>query len=157
MAPPLASPVLNFLALAAMSVWVGGFVAIVVVTRVARGQLDRPEQVDFFRSLGRSYGVVGGSALAVGLICGGLLLSWREWDAGSLLAVLLAATLVGATAAGVLQARGMTRLRHAAVHHPGDSELAARVAGGARRALVLRGTIGAATLALLAVVASLVD
>lgn len=156
MALPAASPVLNFVALAATSVWVGGFVAIVVVTRVARAQLDRPAQVAFFRSLGRSYGVVGGSALVIGLLCGGLLLSQREWDAGSLVAVLVAVALLGVTVAGVIQARGMTRLRGAAISSPSDSELAARVGHGARRALILRGAIGASSLMLLAVVAALI-
>jgi putative copper export protein len=49
-----ASPVLVFVALVAACVWVGGFVAIAVVARVARRQLERGARVAFFRALGRT-------------------------------------------------------------------------------------------------------
>ena len=150
-----ASPMLVFLALASGGIWFGGFVAIAVVTTVARGQLEPSDQVSFFRTLGRSYGVIGGVALVVALLSGGILLAGRPWDGMALAAVLVAAALIGATAAGVVQARGMTRLRERAVSGARDAELDARVRRGAIRAAALRATIGALSIALLAVVAAL--
>lgn len=44
---------LLFLHLVAVSVWVGGFVAIAVAARVVRRELPMPAQVALFRSLGR--------------------------------------------------------------------------------------------------------
>ncbi|MQA73744.1 MAG: hypothetical protein GEU88_05265 [Solirubrobacterales bacterium] len=155
MALAAAHPLLVFVELLAASVWVGGFVAIAVVTRVARRQLDHPQQVAFFRALGRSYGVVGGVALVIALAGGAALLSERDWDGAALPAVMLAAALLIATLAGVVQARGMTRLRQRSVCDPADAALAARVRRGAVRALALRAAIGALTLALLALVAVL--
>ena len=148
------SPLLVFVALLAASVWVGGFVAIAVVTRVARAQLDRRTQVSFFRALGRTYGIVGCSALAVALISGAALLSSREWDGAALGAVLIAAALVAATAAGIVQARGMTRLRRDAAESA-DPEIGARLHRGAIRAAALRATIGMLSIALLALAAAL--
>lgn len=150
-----ASPLLAFVALLAGCVWVGGFVAIVVVARVARRQLERPAQVGFFRAVGRSYGIVGGSALVVALGSGAGLLASHPWDATASAAVALGAALALATGAGVVQARGMTRLRQRSLREPADSALAAQVRRGAVRAGALRATIGALSLALLAVSAVL--
>ena len=105
--------------------------------------------------LGRGYGVVGGLALGVALLTGGALLSQRGWDKWSAVAVLLALALVLATGAGVVQARGMTRLRQRAVREPRDLALTAHIEHNARRALFLRGLIGALTVALLALGAAL--
>jgi hypothetical protein len=135
--------------------WVGGFVAIAVVTRVVRRQLPMPAQVAFFRSLGRGFGVVGRLALGVALLTGGALLSRRGWDEWAAVAVVLAVALVLATGAGVVQARGMTRLRQRAVREPRDAALTARIERNARRALDLRALIGALTVALLALGAAL--
>jgi uncharacterized membrane protein len=149
------SGLLLFVHLLAACVWVGGFVTIAVVARVARLELAAPARVSFFRSLGRSYGVVGSAALAVALLTGGALLSRRGWDAWAVVAGLVALALVLATGAGIAQARGMTRLRQQAVDDPGDPGLAARIQRSARRARILRGLIGALTVALLAVGAAL--
>jgi len=140
---------LVFVALLAACVWVGGFVAIAVVARVARRQLEPGARVAFFRALGRSYGVVGGIALAVALASGAALLAHQAWDATALAAILVAVALVLATVAGVAQARGMTRLRGSALRNA-DEALAARVRTGAARAAVLRAAIGALSVALLA-------
>lgn len=147
---------LTFIALLGASVWVGGFVAIVVVNRVAGRQLDPPDRVSFFRDLGRSYGAVSSVALALALISGGILLSGREWDGLALAAVILAAAVVVATAVGVAQARRMTRLRQAVIDAPDDDALATRVQRDSRQAVVLRTLIGVLSMALLAVAAGLV-
>ena len=109
----------------AAAVWIGGMLAVLVVARVAGAALGAGERVAFFRGLGRAYGPAGGSAV-------------------------VAAGLVAATAAGVAQARRMTVLRQDALRDPGSLELAAKVRQGARGAAVLRATIAALSLALLA-------
>ena len=141
---------LVFVHLLAACVWVGGFVAIGVVARVARRELEAPAGVAFFRSLGRSYGKVGGSALAVAVLTGAALLAQHGWDRTAGAAALLALALILATAAGVVQARRMTRLRQRALHEPLDPVVDALIAQGARRALILRATIGTLSLVLLA-------
>jgi uncharacterized membrane protein len=144
------SAVLVFVHLLAACVWVGGFVAIAVVARVARRELEAPARVAFFRALGRSYGRVGGSALAVAVLTGAALLAQRGWDRVAGATALLALALILSTAAGVAQARRMTRLRQRALHEPLDPVLDALIDQGARWALILRTTIGTLSLALLA-------
>jgi uncharacterized membrane protein len=132
------------------SVWVGGYVAIAVVARVATRILDLGQRVAFFRVLGRSYGVLGSAALLVALSTGASLLRGRPWDGTLTASTLLAAALVLALAVGVGQARRMTGLRRGALADPADSELAGRVRRGARSAALLRAAIGLLTLALIA-------
>ena len=150
-----ATPVLVFLALLSCSIWVGGFVAIAVVARVARAQLDGPSRIAFFRELGRRYLVIGLTALATALATGAALLAERHWDATALAAVVVAAALLLVTATGIAQARGMTRARARAIRAPHDAALAERVRRGAVRAAILRISIGALTLALLGLAAAL--
>jgi hypothetical protein len=61
-------------------------VALAVATRAARRELSAGAEVAYFRSLGRSYGPVGGAALAVALLMGAAFLSQRGWDSGAALA-----------------------------------------------------------------------
>ena len=147
--------VLAFVALLAGSIWVGGFVAIAVVARIVRSQLDRPAQIAFFRALGRRYLVVGLCSLLVALGAGAALLAQGDWDGTASAAAGVAGALLVATVAGVAQARGMTRARARAVRAPDDPVLAQRVRRGAVRATVLRAAIGALTLALVALAAAL--
>jgi uncharacterized membrane protein len=147
--------VVIFLALLGSSIWFGGFVAIAVVARIARRQLDRPAQVAFFRALGRRYIVVAAPALVVALAAGGVLLADRPWDGTALAAVLTASALVLVTGAGVAQARAMTRLRQRVLREGDDEALATRLHRGALLANVLRAAIGLLSLALLALAAVL--
>ena len=144
------SPLLLFGHLLATCVWVGGLVAIAVATRAARGALPAGAQVAYLRALGRSYGLIGGAALAVAVLTGAALLSRRGRDAPAVATAAIAFALITVTAAGVLQAREMTSLRQRLAVLPEDAVLARLVARGSRRALALRGTIAALTLALLA-------
>ncbi len=155
MALALLDPVLAFGALFGACVWVGGFVVIGVVVGVARRQLDPPAQVAFFRLLGRRYLPIGCAALALALGAGGGLLRSRRWDGTALAAVLVAAVLVVTLAAGVAQARGMTRLRARLLDAPADLALSGRVRRGAVRAAALRASIGLLSLVLLGLAAVL--
>lgn len=139
----------------AAAIWVGGFVALVVVTWVARVTLEPAARVVFFATLGRGYGVVGGLALLVGLATGALLLAGRPWDGVLVATVTVAALLVVSTIVGVAQAHRMTRLRCNALRHPGDTVLTAGVRRAARRAALLRTIIGGLSLALVALAALL--
>jgi len=149
LADTVESVLLGVLLLAA-TVWIGGFVALLVVARVSSRTLDPSSRVDFFRVLGRSYGIVAGIALLLGLVSGALLLFDQRWSGSSTAIVVVATAIVVATLLGVVQARGMTRQRGRALANPEDSELARRVRRGARSAGILRALIGVLSLALLA-------
>ena len=139
-----------FVLLLATSIWIGGFVAIAIVARVARHELDLPTQIAFFRRLGRRYLVVGGGSLAVALASGGSLLALGDWTPTKTVAVALGLTLTLATVVGVIQARDLTRIRARNL----VAQNAASVEGersAVARAALLRASIGALTVALLAV------
>jgi uncharacterized membrane protein len=148
-------PLIAVHALAA-SIWVGGLVAIFVVARAASATLEPAQRVALFRSVGRSYGVVGSVALLVALITGALLLRGHPWEALLSAAAIVAATLLVVLAAGMAQARAMTRLRRRALAQPfGGEALEAAVRRGAILATILRATIGVLTLALVLLGAAL--
>jgi hypothetical protein len=65
-------------------------------------------------------------------------------------ATVAAAVVVVSTVVGIVQARRMTRLRRASLAQPDDPLLAGQVSKGAHSAAVLRATIGALSLALIA-------
>lgn len=134
----------------ASCVWVGGYVAIAVVARVAARTLEPASRVAFFRALGRSYLFVGTPALLIAIGTGAALASQLPWDGVLVAAAVLAAALLVSLAAGVVQARQLTRLRVAALTDPSDSALARRVRHGARAATALRALIGLLSLALIA-------
>lgn len=140
----------------ATAIWVGGLVTIFVVSRVASRTLEPAQRIEFFRTLGRTYGIVGSTALLVALSTGALLLDGHPWDGLMVAAALVAGALLAATAAGMAQARAMTRLRRRAMAQAGG-ELDAPVRRGARIAAALRAGIGLLTLALVVLGAALVD
>lgn len=131
----------------ATSVWVGGYVAIAVVARSAAKSLDPADRVKFFRSLGRSYLVVGSIALVVALATGAILLPGR--DAGALLisTIAVAAILVLLLIVAVAQARKMTRLRRRRLTDT-DPYLAEQISRGGRTAAILRAALGLLTVCL---------
>ncbi|NMR18960.1 hypothetical protein [Cellulomonas fimi] len=144
-------PVLDLATAVAFSVaaatWVGGLVAAAVVVRTARASLAPPDQVEFFRALGRRYLAVLGTAFVVVATTGAWLLRTHPWDAAMTALALTVGALASATVAGVVQARAMTRLRRGAVDSPDDPGLRDAVVDGARRAVVLRSAIAVLTLA----------
>jgi hypothetical protein len=148
--PRAAEDSLATLLVLATAIWVGGLVAIFVVARVAHATLGPADRVAFFRGLGRAYGLVGGVALTTALASGAVLAATYRWGGFLTASAAVAAGLVTVTAAGVAQARRMTRLRQHALRAPGNPELTAKVRRGARNAAVLRAAIAALSLALLA-------
>jgi uncharacterized membrane protein len=146
---PLTATLAGLLVLAA-SVWIGGFVAIAVVSRVADGTLSAEQRIAFFRRLGRSYAKVGVSALVAALAIGAVLLTRRPFDGRAGLAVGFAAVLLVTAVTGMIQARRMGTLRRQALESADNALLAAKVRRGVRLATALRAGIGLATLGLLA-------
>jgi len=134
----------------ASCIWVGGYVAIAVVARVATHTLAPGQRVAFFRALGRTYLLLGVPALLVAFGAGAALLSDHTWDGLMTATVVVAAALVVALAVGVVQARRMSRLRAGALSTPEDQYANARVRAGARAAAWLRAGIGGLSLALIA-------
>lgn len=131
------------------AIWLGGWVALFLLARSTTATLSREARVAFFRHFGRRYGVVATGALLVGLTAGILLLAAVPWTRLSTCLVAVAAILLLVLGVGVLQARRMTRLRRALLATSADTTLAARVARGARTAIVLRAAIGAISLLIL--------
>lgn len=134
----------------ATSVWVGGYVAVAVVSRTAAKVLDPANRVSFFRALGQAYLALQAPALIVALGTGFALLSQRPWNGVATAATVLAAALVVTLAWGVAQARRMGRVRRAALAAPDDARLQDGVRRGARRAALLRAGLGGLSLALIA-------
>jgi uncharacterized membrane protein len=133
----------------ATAVWVGGLVAIAVVARVASDTLDPAARLAFFRGLGRSYGIVGTTALAVAYGTGASLVYGRSWDGRLTAAAVVATALLVVTGSGIAQARRMSRLRRLALDQPDNGELVNRVRRGAGRAGALRALIALLSFALL--------
>lgn len=132
----------------ATSIWIGGYVAIVVVARTATATLEDGARVAFFRSLGRSYFWVGFPTLVVALATGAVLA--RDVERGGLYvaAVVVTVVLLLAFAVAVAQARRMTRLRCRLLDSPDDGPLREQVRRGAAGAGALRAALGVLSVAL---------
>lgn len=128
-------------------VWVGGYVAIAVVARSATATLDPRSRVAFFRSLGRTYLLVGAPALIIALAAGAVMLRDVERDATVVTAYVIAGVLVISFTIAVRQARRMTVLRRDLIDAP-DDDLAGRVRRGGVEAGLLRALVGVLSIAL---------
>lgn len=131
-------------------IWVGGYIAIAVVARVATRTLEPAQRVRFFHALGRTYLRLGTPALVIALGTGAGLASDHTWNGTLIATVAVAAALIASLVVGVAQARRMTRLRAAALAAPEDPHLTTQVHRGARAATVLRAAIGLLSLTLIA-------
>ena len=134
------------------AVWLGGWVALVVVARSTTATLSRHDRVAFFRHFGPRFGIVATVALLVAYVSGIILLASAPWTVVSTLLVVIAVVILVVLGVGILQARRMTRLRRAVVVAPDDGLLSTRVRRGARRALVLRAGLGVLSLAMVILV-----
>lgn len=127
-------------------IWVGGLVCLAVVARSTKSVLEPAARVALFRSIGRAYGLVGGTALiastGAGLAIAG---APRFWSGTTVAAVVLAGVLLVITGAGVGQARLMSRLRDQALTGE-EAALVRRVRSGTLAAGALRSGIALTTL-----------
>lgn len=140
---------LTFVLMVSGSIWAGGYVAIVVVTRIVRRRFAPADQIAFFQDLGRIRGSTAALALVAAIAAGVIMLVRAGWTDTATVAAATALGLVLATIAGVRQARMMTGRRRAALADPMNEQLAAAVRRSAIRAALLRGLIGALTLILI--------
>ncbi|MGH9028791.1 MAG: hypothetical protein ACRDV4_04170 [Acidimicrobiales bacterium] len=148
------SPVLVGAMIVAASVWIGSFVCLTMVSSIARSVLEPSARVEFFRSLGRRYGVIGSISLG-GVVAVGLAMTWPpgSWSArgDALGALVLGAVFL--TGVGVRQARAMTWLRRYALGPEAPTGIEEQVRVHARLAALLRIAIGVDTLAAIVVLA----
>lgn len=126
----------------ATSVWLGGYVAIAVVARTTTSTLPAANRVVFFRTLGRRFLPVGGTALVLAYACGAALITMADWSPAAWAALAVAVLLVVVLAVAVRQARALTRMRAAALSEEAGQSLQRRFSRRAKAANGLRGLIG---------------
>ncbi|GAB3032550.1 hypothetical protein GCM10027052_06840 [Parafrigoribacterium mesophilum] len=149
--PVALAKVLVGLLILASSLWIGGFVALIIFSASSKKSLDRPQRIALFRQVGPRYLRVAAVASVLVVIPGAVLLIARPFD-GFTIAVLVLAVAIGVvTWIGVRQARAMGRMRKAALAHPDDGTQAAAIDRAATRATLLRAGIGVLSLALFVV------
>ena len=146
--PLLVERALLGLVILGAALWMGGFVAIMVVSATSKKSLEPKHRIALFRGLGRNYLKIAAVAFALVVIPGGVLLALRARDGFTLAILLVSLALVVVTACAVRQARRLTRMRRAAAADPGDSELLGSIVRTAGAARVLRTGIGLLSLAL---------
>lgn len=154
-AAPLDDPGLDVIAVAnllAAMIWIGGIFAVGTATLTARATLPPLQQVEFFRGLGRRYGLLSGSALVTfagtGLALIGGPGSWNPEEAALVGLTILVAAL---TAVGVAAARIAQRLALETLLGAPDVDVSRRRDSWQRRAAGLRILIAAASLLTVAV------
>jgi uncharacterized membrane protein len=135
----------------ASSVWIGGFVALVIFSASSKKALGRPERIALFRQVGHRYLRVAAVAAVLVVVPGGVLLVARPFDGFTITVLVLALAIVAVTWIGVRQARAMGRMRKAALAHPDDDTQTAAIERAAARATLLRAGIGVLSLALFVV------
>ena len=158
--------VIRALHLIAASVWAGGLVFLGLAATVARRTIPDRERLDFFRSLGRRFAVVGGIALLILIVTGSNMASDRHaWGdltdtsyGRTLLAklILVALVIVLTIVHSLVQGPALSRLRRQAVLHPNDETLQAEIRSRAARAGIVSALTLFATLAILVLAARLV-
>lgn len=133
----------------AVATWIGGYIAVVVVSVVSAKTLEPEARVAFFRRFGAAYLKVAGPALLVALALGWMFLSRLPWSDELARMVVASGALVLLLIAGIVQARDLTRLRERLSDAPDDGVLAQRIRVRARTAGILRGLIGVLTLGII--------
>jgi putative copper resistance protein D len=131
------------------AVWAGGLVFLGVAVGAARRTLPEEARVDFFRSLGRRFLLVGGIALLVLIATGSDMAGDRHaWDqlgdtsyGKTLLAklIIVGFVIVLTVLHSFVQGPALSRLRAKAVERPNDEFLRAQI----RRRAALSGVVSA--------------
>lgn len=147
--------VLITIELLAASIWIGSMVSLVLVANIAKRVLEPAARIQLFRSVGRTYGIVGFGALIIAIAAGvGLAGTPSNWSTTITVAVILSGVLVAMTLVGMSQARRMTVVRRRAIASPDDTDAADAVRRGSRTADLIRGAMGVCTLVIVVLVAS---
>lgn len=123
-------------------------VAVTVASSAARQELAPAEQVRFFRTLGRRYGMTAGLALLIFALTGiPLAGAPSDWTATQSAVAALTASAALLTAIGVINARAVQRLRGRSLTDPADALLRGRLRRATRAATAMRAAIALVTLA----------
>src|SRR5699024_10814306 len=132
---------------------IGGMAAVTVLSVVSRRTLPPEARTTLFRDFGRRYLAVAGTALVLTVVCGGILLIARGWDALATAIVIVTAALLASLVLGVRQARAIGRLRQVAAGSDSAETAQRSLTVRGRHALVLRSLIAvlSATLFVLAI------
>lgn len=132
----------------AAMVWVGGLVAVAVATAAARASLGEAQQVEFFRALGKRYGLISGTALAVFALTGlSLLGAPGGWSGKETVTAVLVLAVAGLTVTGVRAAQRTQQARSQSLMKTADREAQARLVRASRISNGLRVLIAISTLA----------
>jgi hypothetical protein len=140
------------------SIWVGSLVCLAIVARVTRHTLSAQTRIEFFRRVGKIYGVVGTGCLAFAIVAFVAIFGPpSRFPRRGLVAFGLSVLLMLLTVVGMLQAKSMTIARRREVEMPGDAIARRRLERGARLAAALRLTIAVVTFVILFLGARLAD
>jgi putative copper export protein len=158
--------VVRALHLIGAAVWAGGLVFLGIAVGAARRTVPEGPRIEFFRSLGRRFAVVGGLALLVLIATGADLAGDRDaWSqltdttyGKTLLAklILVGLVIILTLVHSLIQGPSLSRLRAVAAGRPDDAELHRQIRGRATAAGIVSGLNLLATLAILVLAARLV-
>ncbi|HRN30279.1 MAG TPA: hypothetical protein PK890_11355, partial [Terrimesophilobacter sp.] len=109
--PEVFDVVLATLLIIAGSIWIGGYVTVVVVSLVSARALEPDARVLFFRRFGAAYFWVSTPALLVALGIGWVFLARLPWSDELTRMAVASVVLVVILIGGIIQARNLTRLR----------------------------------------------
>jgi putative copper export protein len=148
------------------AVWAGGLVFLGIAVGAARRTIPDAARIEFFRSLGRRFAVVGGLALLVLIATGSDMAGDRDaWSrltdttyGKTLLAklILVGLVIVLTLVHTLIQGPSLSRLRAAAAGRPDDAEPLRQIRRRATAAGIVSGLNLVATLAILVLAARLV-
>lgn len=124
--------------------WIGGMIAVTMLAVISKRAFEPTVRAAFFRRFARTYFPTFGSALVVAAIAGFIMLIDRGYDGIAWAITILVIIILVALAAGVVQARAMTRLRTRAAElgDAVDADLARQITRQGRSAAALRGSLG---------------
>lgn len=140
--PTALNIVLATVLIVAAAIWLGGYFALPMVSLISARTLEAEARIRFFHRFGRAYLVMAGTALIVALALGWLFLSQIPWTAAHSRIAIASTSLVVTLAAGIAQARDLTRRRTRLVLEPENAALARSIKSRANFATALRALIG---------------
>jgi putative copper export protein len=158
--------VVRALHLIGAAVWAGGLVFLGIAVGAARRTVPDGPRIEFFRSLGRRFAVVGGLSLLVLIATGADMAGDRDaWSqltdttyGKTLLAklILVGVVIILTLVHSLIQGPSLSRLRAVAAGRPDDAELHHQIRRRATAAGIVSGLNLLATLAILVLAARLV-
>lgn len=153
--PTALTVILAIILIVSAGIWLGGYLTLPMVSLISARTLEAEARVKFFKRFGRAYFTMAGVALVVALAVGWVFLAQIAWTPQHTRIAVASSALVLNLAAGVIQARDLTRRRARLVEAPGDARLARSIKTRASLATGLRALIGVFSLGIVIQVAIL--